>query len=245
VTYLKCFPMLTTPTMWKIAGVLSIDDRRTDIHTLSKETGLSIQTILQTLEKSHHFFDVEGYRDDDRSQLDGLYKWNIEINWIVKRFLLDESHSRILYFAYRSSVIRAVRSKLVGHLESLKSGYVHPTKINRILNLKVLRSKSIPCDHLEELGVVFKRIAGEYGWDIRIGMDMQEGSPMRDVIDLLHAYLSGHDSSATFCEVNNGLLFQWFCRQFHVRLTSNTDRILMLFHTADRQGNFTPCKHSG
>jgi len=129
VTYLKCFPMLTTPTMWKIAGVLSIG--RTDIHTVSKETGLSIQTILQTLKKSHHFFDVKGYCDDYRSQLDGLYQWNIEIKRIVKRFLLDESHSRILYFAYRSSVIRAVRSKLVGHLESLKSGYVHPTKINR------------------------------------------------------------------------------------------------------------------
>jgi len=59
---------------------------------------------------------------------------------------------------------------------------------------------------------------------------MQEGSPMRDVIDLLHAYLSGHDYSlaATFCEVNGNYspthpLFQWFCRQFHVRLTSNAD----------------------
>jgi len=138
MTYLKCFPMLTTPTMWKIAGVLSFDDRRTDIHTLSNETGLSIQTILQTLEKSHHFFDVEGYCDDDRSQLDGLYKWNIEIKRIVQQFLLDESRSRMLYFPYRSSVIRAIRFKLVGHLKSLKSRYVHPTKINRILNLKVL-----------------------------------------------------------------------------------------------------------
>jgi len=136
VIYLKCFPMLTTPTMWKIAGVLSIPTKnrpnaQTDIHTLSTETGLSIQTILQTLEKSHHFFDVEGHRDDDRSQLDELYRWNIEIKSIVQQFLLDESHSGILYFAYRSSVIRAIRSKLVGHLKSLKSGYVHPTKINR------------------------------------------------------------------------------------------------------------------
>jgi len=236
--------------MWKIAGVLSIDNRRTDIHTLSKETGLSIQTILQTLEKSHHFFDVICYRylDDDRSQLDGLYKCNIWIKEIVNQFLLDESHSRILYFAYRSSVIRAVRSKLVGHLESLKSGYVHSTKINRILNLKVLRSKSLPCDHLEELRVVFDRIAGQYGWDIRMDIDMQEGSPMRDVIDLLHAYLSGHDDSATFCKSHNHgrrPLLQWFCRQFHVRLSSNADRILAYFINADRQGNFTSCKHSG
>ena len=135
MAYLKCIPMLTTPTMWKIAGVLSIAAKDciggTDIHTLSNETGLSIQTILQTLEKSHHFFDVEGYCDDDRSQLDGLYKWNIEIKRIVQQFLLDESRSRMLYFPYRSSVIRAVRSKLVGQLKSLKSGYVHPTKINR------------------------------------------------------------------------------------------------------------------
>jgi len=124
--------------MWKIAGVLSIPaqsfyDRRTDIHTLSKETGLSIQTILQTLEKSHHFFAVEGHRDNDRSQLDGLYTWYIEIKSIVQRFLLDESRSRTLYFTYRSSVIRAVRSKLVGQLKSLKSRYVHTTKIDRIL----------------------------------------------------------------------------------------------------------------
>jgi len=76
---------------------------------------------------------------------------------------------------------------------------------------------------------------------------MQEGSPMRDVIDLLHAYLSGHDNSATFCQSNLLTpcpLLQWFCRQFHVRLSSNVDRILMFFRTADRQGNFTPCKHS-
>jgi len=134
VTYLKCFPMLTTPTMWKIAGVLSMPaksslDGRTDIHTLSKETGLSIQTILQTLEQSHHFFAIEGYRVEgycvDRSR-PGLYKWDIKIKRVVQEFLLDESRSRILYFAYRSSVICAVRSKLVGHLKSLKSRYVHP-----------------------------------------------------------------------------------------------------------------------
>jgi len=129
--------MLTTPTMWKIAGVLStlqnFYDGETDIHTLSKETGLSIQTIVQTLGQSHHFFAVEGYRFD-RSQLD-LYNWHIEIKKIVQEFLLDESRSRILYFTYRSSVICAVRSKLVGHLKFLKSGYVHPTKINRILKV--------------------------------------------------------------------------------------------------------------
>jgi len=114
--------------MWKIARVLSMPaknfyDRRMDIHTLSKETGLSIQTILQTLEQSHHFFAVEGYRVN--SSQPGLYKWYIKIKSIVQRFLLDESRSRILYFTYRSSVICAVRSKLVGQLKSLKSRYVH------------------------------------------------------------------------------------------------------------------------
>jgi len=91
-------------------------------------------------------------------------------------------------------------------------------------------------------------IAEEYGWDIRIGIDMQERSPMRDMINLLHAYLSGHDDSATFCEESNygrPPLLQWFCRQFHVRLSSNADRILLYFINADRQGNFTPCKLSG
>ena len=133
MTYLKCFPMLTTPTMWKIAGVLSIPaesflDGRMDIHTLSKETGLSIQAILQTLEKSDHFFAVEGYRvDRSRPGWYKWYKWYIEIKSTVQQLLLDESRSRMLYFAYRSSVILAVRSKLVGHLESLKSGYVHGT----------------------------------------------------------------------------------------------------------------------
>jgi len=95
---------------------------------------------------------------------------------------------------------------------------------------------------------VFNNVAGEYGWDIWIGMDMQEGSPMRDVIDLVHAYLSGHDNSATFCQYFNygrRPLLQWFCRQFHVRLSSNADRILVYFINADRQGNFMPCKHSG
>ena len=92
-------------------------------------------------------------------------------------------------------------------------------------------------------------IVEEYGWDIRIDIDMQEleGSPMCDMIDLLHVYLSRHDDSATFCKSNNygpRSLLQWFCRQFHVRLSSNADWILMYFTTADRQGNFMPCKHS-
>jgi len=126
--------------MWKIAGVLSIRAKnlleRMDIHTLSKETGLSIQVILQTLENSDHFFAVEGYRvDRSRPGWYKWYKWYIEIKSTVQQFLLDESRSRILYFAYRSSVICAVRSKLVGQLKSLKSGYVHPTKINRILKV--------------------------------------------------------------------------------------------------------------
>jgi len=119
--------MLTTQTMWKIAGVLPIlRCSQMDMYTLSRETGLSVQTILQTLEKSHHFFDVEGRRNAiDGPQL-GLYKWGIEIKFLVKEFLLDESRSRILYLAYRSSVIRAVRSKLMDWLKSLKSGYAHP-----------------------------------------------------------------------------------------------------------------------
>jgi len=120
--------MLTTPTMWKIAGVLSIlrDNRRMDIYMLSRETGLSVQTILQTLKKSHHFFDVKGYRDDSDGDQLGLYKWNIQIKYPVQKFLLDESRSRVLYLAYRNSVIRAVRSKLMDWLKSLKSGYAHP-----------------------------------------------------------------------------------------------------------------------
>jgi len=121
--------MLTTPMMWKIAGVLSIFDsfgRRTDIYTLSKETGFSVQMILQTLEKGHHFFDVEGYCGaSDRLQL-GWYKWKIDIKFLVQRFLLDKSRSRDLHFAYRSSVICVVRSKLMDRLKSLKSGYAHP-----------------------------------------------------------------------------------------------------------------------
>ena len=90
----------------------------------------------------------------------------------------------------------------------------------------MLWSISIPCDRLEELRVVFNRIAREYGSDIWIGIDMQEGLLMRDVIDLLHAYLCGHHSSATFCEEFYKArcpLLQWFCRQLHVRLSSNAD----------------------
>ena len=50
---------------------------------------------------------------------------------------------------------------------------------------------------------MFKRLAGEYGWDIRIGVDMQEGSPMRDVIDLLHAYGAADLVTATFVQRNS------------------------------------------
>jgi len=89
----------------------------------------------------------------------------------------------------------------------------------------------MPPDYLNKLRAAMFRTVGQYGWDIRISIDMQEGSPMRDIIDLLHAYLSGQDSSATFCEESNNYgygtrsrpLLQWFCRQLHVRLSSNAD----------------------
>ena len=114
-TYLKCFPVLTTPSMWKIAGVLALpfEYQSEDIFMVSEKTGLSVQTILQTLGKSHHFFDVWTQRLAGPQP----YIWTIRIKPIVLEFLLDESRSRILYFAYRSSVIRAVRSKLMDRLK--------------------------------------------------------------------------------------------------------------------------------
>ena len=62
--------------------------------------------------------------------------------------------------------------------------------------------------------------------DIRIDLDMQEGSPMSDLIEQLHVYFindRGQSSvrtsftSAWYLHANQP--FQWLCRQFRVSLS--------------------------
>ena len=105
--YLDRMGPFMTPTIWKIAGVVSdslfgsgIDD---DLNAISKVTGLSVQTIFQTLKASQHLFDVTVRRSRCR----------VMMKSVVRKFLLDESRSKNLYFAFRRSGILGCKSKIM------------------------------------------------------------------------------------------------------------------------------------
>ena len=97
-----------TPTMWKIAGAVLValfdDDSKMD--TISKVAELSVQTIFQALTANQHLFNVVAYST-------GRPRCYFTIKSVVKEFLLDESRSKNLYFAYRKSGILGCKSKIM------------------------------------------------------------------------------------------------------------------------------------
>ena len=68
------------------------------------------------------------------------------------------------------------------------------------------------------------------GWDIRIDLDMQKGSPMSDFIEQLHVYFISDSYALTphwgWGYTNKQLV--WLCRQFRVSLCFITDWILRI-----------------
>jgi len=102
-------PSLMTPTMWMIAGVVAPYgiDAEADINAISKVTGLPVETVFQTLKDSQHLFSV------DASSSVGRPRCFILMKSVVRKFLLDESRSKNLYFAYRRSGILGCKSKIM------------------------------------------------------------------------------------------------------------------------------------
>jgi len=109
VIYLDRMPSLMTATMWKIAGVVAPYgiDAEAEINAICKVTGLSIETVFQTLKGSQHLFSV------DASSSVGWPRCFILMKSVVRKFLLDESRSKNLYFAYRRSGILWCKSKIM------------------------------------------------------------------------------------------------------------------------------------
>jgi len=109
VIYLDRMPSLMTPTMWKIAGVVSPYgiEAESEINAISKVTGLSVETVFQTLKGSQHLFNAVAVSSVGRP---GCY---IMMKSVVITFLLDESRSKNLYFAYRRSGILGCKSKIM------------------------------------------------------------------------------------------------------------------------------------
>jgi len=111
--YLDRMPSLMTPTMWKIAGVVSVTlfdykiEDHSEIDAISKVTGLSVQTIFRTLKDSQHLFNAVAASSAGRPRC------FIMMKFVVREFLLDESRSNNLYFAYRRSGILGCKSKIM------------------------------------------------------------------------------------------------------------------------------------
>ena len=124
VIYLDRMPSLMTPAMWKIAGVaLSVLNEGeikgdSEIDPISKVTGLSVQTIFRTLEGSRHLFNVAVSFPVHSPRC------YIMMKSVVRKFLLDESRSKNLYFAYRESITLGLKSKIMLTISPLQSRYV-------------------------------------------------------------------------------------------------------------------------
>jgi len=109
VIYLDRMPSLMTQTMWKIAGVVAPYriEAESEINAISKVTGLSVETVFQTLKGSQHLFGVDAFSSA------GQPRCFILMKSVVRKFLLDESRSKNLYFAYRRSGILGCKSKIM------------------------------------------------------------------------------------------------------------------------------------
>jgi len=206
-------PSLMTPTMWKIAGVVAPYriEAESEINAISNVTGLSIETIFQTLKGSRHLFGVDAFSSA------GQPRCFILMKSVLRKFLLDESRSKNLYFAYRRSGILGCKSKIM--LMS-KCKYVSYTQ-TRIKGM--FYSKAFPS---YSQGSVFEALSlfVDCGWDIRIDLDMQEGSPMSDLIEQLHVHFIGNSfvlTSHPGWYINKQLI--WLCRQFRVSLRFITE----------------------
>jgi len=153
----QVFLVTISPTspVWEILGAVAL------FSVCSKDNSIEIQT---------------SYSSRQLPQLTGLPIATIsrilEENWNFfsphyigmharhEAFLRNETRSGKLYDAYLNSVVRAMKSR-----------------ITEVKNLK-----SVPA--LNRLGAIFLSFFG-HGWDIRIDKDLQKGSAMSEVIDLL------------------------------------------------------------
>ena len=59
--------------------------------------------------------------------------------------------------------------------------------------------------------------------DIRIDLDMQEGSPMSDLVEQLHVYISESYALTSHPGRYINKQLQWLCRQFRVSLRFITE----------------------
>ena len=218
-----------SPPIWKIAGVVSValhDDEVEDdskIDAISKVTGLSVPTIFQTLKGSEHLFDVAASSSVGRPRCD------IRMKSVVRNFLLDESRSKDLYSTYRRSVILGCKSTIMLRRSTSKCKYVICSQNQE--NVENVYSNVFPSHSRgSELETMFCSFV-HCGWDIRIDLDMQEGSPMSDLIEQLHVSFinnRGRSSARTLCTlgwqcVHTHQQFQWLCRQFRVSPRFITD----------------------
>jgi len=135
VIYLDRMRPLMTPAMWKIAGVVSVSFSGSEIYgdseidAISKVTGLSVQNIFQTLKGSQHLFDVT------TSSSVGRPRCGVTMKSVVSEFLLDESRSKNLYFAFRRSGILGCKSKIM-LMSKCKYVICTQTRIKRTFILK-------------------------------------------------------------------------------------------------------------
>jgi len=175
-----------TSAVWKVAGANELPHLHIDpnggvrlspsipIETLPQYTGLSIATISQILKENRGLFDFAII----------FTQHSFYINCMrnsYHKFLMDEVRSGDLHVTYRNSVIRALKSRItyIKNLQSVEACVAFSTR-----RFMVDAVTHYPWYRLDRVGSIFLSFCRR-GWNIRTDIDLQEGSAMCEVLDLL------------------------------------------------------------
>ena len=228
-----------TSMVWEIVGATELPHLHIDpngevqldldipIKALPQYTRLTIESILQILKENRHLFQVDL---DFFFRREGCMLCN---RLSYREFLRNEVRSRHLHATYRNSVIHALRSRIT-YIKNLKSVEVCVAFSTHSFMVDVVTY--YPWYRLDRVGSIFLSFC-KLGWDIRIDTDLQEGSAMCEVVDLLldckpilpHSLMSVDVDGHTAIDlVYSHMTLQWLVKQVHVSLRSYIRSMLMI-----------------
>jgi len=212
---MACIAWSPTSTAWKIVGHLALpflwcedeeeffEPMHVGIDDLCQLTGFRTDTIFQTSVENLGFFDVAAFYWEKE------YHLSVSIIPGLRSFLMTESRSHGLHFAYRNFIIHELSSKISYSLNVSQSFVTFSTLfIIGILKQTVLCYRFHSIHNV--LCAFFQRFEA---WNIQVDM-----SDMGNIVDLIHPFIQ--DTEFHWYK-NNGLypaidIFQWFLKQLHV-----------------------------
>jgi len=217
--------------VWEVAGANELPPLHIDpnggvrlspsipIEILPQYTGLSIPTISRILKENRGLFGFAIIFTQHSLYINGMRN-------SYHKFLMDEVRSGALHVTYRNSVIRALKSRIT-YIRSLKS--VEACVAFSTRRFMVDAVTYYPWYRLDRVGSIFLSFCRR-GWNIRTDTDLQEGSAMSEIVDLLldcrpilpHSLMSVNnvDEQTANDLRDSHVTLQWLVKQVHVSLCS-------------------------